>query len=223
MARININLSIKRLLLTFFILFASCLFIYAQRSLVKQSDRDDIIRHFIDIHNSKCTLPKARFYQICYRDTAFYCQNAGEDIWNVTIYDEISVVSFLGYDEYRYLDIGIKPNSFVRKGDVYYVWNNPDNGRNKELENMLYESGQIISTESRSETDLMDILMDEMSVPCDIEATDIYFLRDNINKYRIKVSSVAQGYYAPPRIVCKKRKHETIRISTDELRRLQGR
>lgn len=220
MTRNNINLSIKRLLLTFFMLFGSCLFICAQRSSVKQAGRDDIIKHFIDVHNSKRGLPKARFYQIDFRDTAFYCQNAGEGIWDVTVYDEVSVVSFFGYDEYRYLDIDIKPNSFVRKGDVYYVWNNPDNGRNMELEKLLYESGRIISTDSGSEIELMEILMDELSMPCDIKATDIYFLRDNIYKYRIKVSSVALGYYVPPRIVCKKKKHKTIRVSTDELWRL---
>lgn len=219
MDRNSISLNIKIFVLGALFLICGPL-LRAQDGTVDTTNRNNIIRHFIDIHSRNLFVPKASFYYLTYCDTVYYYQNVGDNVWDVTVYDELSVISFIGYDDYCFLDVDKKPNSFVRKGDVYYVWND-SNESNPELESILEDTGRIVSTEGMSEDEVFDLLMEELSIPCNIKATDFYFLRDNSKNYKMKVSSVALGYYLPPRITRKqKRVHEVRRVSTEEQRQI---
>ena len=222
MGRISINLSIKNLTLLVSWFYVSCMLLNAQDKTLDLSNRDCIIKYSIDVVSKNVRMPKAKFYHITYCDTAFYVQSAGEGLWDATIYDEMFVISFFGQDDYKYLDDMNLPNSYYRKKDALYVWDNPDRGANLELEKQLRAAGRIVSTEGMTEQEVWDILDSITSFSDKAKGVYLFCSRDNPRKHRVIVTNVGLGYYRPPCVICdRKRVHQTRLVNREELKRLQ--
>lgn len=209
MGKNGIKMSIKLALILLGFFCSSCVSTKIQAQNDQTINIRDIIIHYIDVHNRSPFVPKAKFYHVSYRDTVYYFSSNNDGDWDAVIYDELSVVSFLGDDNPGFLDIDKQPNEYRMKGDVLYVWYNPNNGPNYELEQLLNDAGYIIHTDLLTESEIFELRFKVSTIPCNQKGTDIFFLRDKNTKHRIKVSSIAQGYYEPPRVSChQKKKHK---------------
>lgn len=171
-----------------FILFLSSCSAW-KASLVSSGDQNDAVRNAITdfLHTEKLSK----------QDSVF-------SVSIDTVNSEILGIGILGYEDKLILHpdnkIGASdpsfPTKYIEKENRLFYWYDPTSSITNDLMSVLLRYNKIDSSYVKGNYEL-SVRFDDSK-----RGVDYYFCKNNLVKYKKVVTSIAMGYYDPPKLKC---------------------
>ena len=127
------------------------------------------------------------------------------DLYVLSILPEIEDITFRSEDSLGKVPRSFFPNRFEVKKEKLFLWNDSITPLQKDILLVMDEYGVLDSTDVKRELGLLpNNFEDTRLVTFDdrLESVNYFVCKDNIEKYKKKVTNKAFGYYDLPKLKC---------------------